>query len=453
MRGRRDRDQVRARVHPGGQAGGRDRGEPVGHVRQVAGVQEHMVGTGGPQLPEDPLRDHVAGCQLGQFVLADHEALAVRVDEVGTLAAQRLRHQRLLVDDGRTAEVQRRGVELDELDVGDHRTGPKRHRHSVAGGDHRVRGDREDLAHAAGRQYHRAGEHRTDTLLGTLAEHVQRHPAGPAGRVLEQVDHERMLDQPDPRVPPHRRMQRPLHLRPGRVAAGVHDPVRVVAAFPGQHEPAVRVPVELGTPAHQLPYPCRPLGDQHLDRRRIAQPDPGDQRVLGVCRRRVERVEHRGDTPLRPPGRTVVDVHLGHHGDVQSGLAQVQRGGEPGDAGADDDHVGVLRPARLRCAQPAGQRGQIHPASVRHGAPGSLRGVRYRAVFPRRYAPQSRQRRPPLRSVPPGRCAGSAIAPSSLVATLLSPDNAGPRCAQCHAGSGRVPRLRTVPCSGVSAEA
>ena len=105
------------------------------------------------------------------------------------------------------------------------------------------------------------------------------------------------------------------------------------------------MPVELGAQAHQLAYPGRALGDQHLDGGRVAQPDAGDQRVGGVRGGRVHRVEHGGDAALGPPGRAVVDVDLGDDRHVQTGLAQVQRGGQAGDAGADHDDVGRLGPA------------------------------------------------------------------------------------------------------------
>ena len=71
-------------------------------------------------------------------------------------------------------------------------------------------------------------------------------------RVGQQVEHERVLDEPDPRVAVHGGVQRPLHLGAGRVAARVHDPVGVVAALPGQHQRAVRVAVERGAEADQL---------------------------------------------------------------------------------------------------------------------------------------------------------------------------------------------------------
>ena len=68
------------------------------------------------------------------------------VDDGGALAAQRLGEQRHRV----VAHRQRRGVELDELEVGEPRAGARRHSEPVAGGLDRVGGARIDAAEAAG---------------------------------------------------------------------------------------------------------------------------------------------------------------------------------------------------------------------------------------------------------------------------------------------------------------
>ncbi len=218
VRGRRHRDQVGSRVDPDGQARRDDCGEPAGQelTAEVTGVEVDVVGTGGQQHPVDPLGDHVPGGQLGQFVLAEHEAFAVGVHQVRALAPQRLGDQRLLGagagHPGVLRHDQRGRVELHELHVGDRRTGPHGQGDPVAGGDPRVRGGREDLPHAAGGQHHRAGQQRADTVLTALAEHVQGDPARrtePTRTVAggpEQIQHQRVLDEPDPRVAAYRRV-------------------------------------------------------------------------------------------------------------------------------------------------------------------------------------------------------------------------------------------------------
>ena len=86
------------------------------------------------------------------------------------------------------AEPQHRRVELHELQVAQHRAGAQRDRHAVAGGDRRVRGRREDLAEAAGRQHDRAARDGTDAVALALAHHVQGHAGDAAVGAREQVE-------------------------------------------------------------------------------------------------------------------------------------------------------------------------------------------------------------------------------------------------------------------------
>ena len=79
--------------------------------------------------------------------------------------------------------------------------------------------------------------------------------------VLEQVDDQGVLDaprcpgRPGPRAA--RRSARGEISRAGGVAAGVGDPVAVVAALAGQGDLAVRVAVELGAEARRARAPAR----------------------------------------------------------------------------------------------------------------------------------------------------------------------------------------------------
>ncbi len=323
-------------------------------LAQVAGVEGDVVGALGPHHAVDRLGHDVARGQLGELVLADHEPRARR--RRAGRRPRRASPPRPAAAAPPVRPERARAVGWNWTNSRSVTSAPAR-RASAAPSPvdtDRVGGRREDLAHPAGGHHDRTGQDGPDAVVGALAEHVQCHSGGPAGRVAEQVEHECVLDQPDPRVAVHGRMQRPLHLGPGRVAAGVHDPVGVVAALAGQHQRAVRVAVELGAPAHQFAHPGRALADQHVDRGRVAQPDSGHERVLGVRLGRVQRVEHRRDATLRPARRAVVDVDLGDDRDVQAGLAQVQGGGQSGDPGTDDDHVGRLGPARLGSARAGG---------------------------------------------------------------------------------------------------
>ena len=102
------------------------------------------------------------------------------------------------------AEPQHGGVELDELEVGDHRAGAQRRRDAVAGGHGGVGGGGVDLAQAAGREHDRAGVRRADAVDLALADDVQGDPADPLVGVLEQVHDQGVLDHLDARVVLHR---------------------------------------------------------------------------------------------------------------------------------------------------------------------------------------------------------------------------------------------------------
>ena len=118
------------------------------------------------------------GREVGERVLALHEALARLVDEEGALAADRLGDERLLAARA-LAEPQHRRVELDELEVGEHGAGPQRGGHAVARRDGRVRRRGVDLAETAGREHDGARVGGADAVDLALADDVERHAADP----------------------------------------------------------------------------------------------------------------------------------------------------------------------------------------------------------------------------------------------------------------------------------
>ena len=97
--------------------------------------------------------------------------------------------------------------------------------------------------------------------------------------------------------------QRPLDLRAGGVAAGVRDPVAVVAALAGQRQLAGGGVVEVGAERDQLADRVGALGDQHPDGLRVAGAGAGDEGVVLVLLGGVARAERGGDAALRPLGR------------------------------------------------------------------------------------------------------------------------------------------------------
>src|SRR5687768_17419834 len=147
MRGRRDRYELARWVDPARLAERIDAREPFAETgAELSSVQVDFPAAG--LLAKNLARDDVAGRELGETMTIAHESLAVGVDECRALAAHGLRHQRERV----LRCIERGGMELDELHVGQLRAGTVRDREAIACGDDGVRRVAVDLAAAAGRQ-------------------------------------------------------------------------------------------------------------------------------------------------------------------------------------------------------------------------------------------------------------------------------------------------------------
>lgn len=334
MGGRGDRDRFGDRVDAVGAAGGQDRGEAVLPHRpaEVAGVQVHVVGAVLLHAARDGLRDDVPRGQFRQFVPALHEAHAVRVDQVGALAAYRLGDQGLLAL-GVRAQEEDGGVELDELEIAHLGAGAQGEGHSVARGDGGVRRRREDLAHAAGGEDDRGGVDRPDTVVLALAHDVQGDARGTALGVREEVQDEGVLHRAQPSRA-YRLDQGAGDLGARGVAARVGDAAAVVAALPGEGQAALGGLVEVRAGRDEPAYGVGALGDQDADRILVAQAGAGDQGVVQVLLGGVALAEGRGDAALGPAGGAVVQAGLGDDDGPQTGGLAAQGRGEARDAGA-----------------------------------------------------------------------------------------------------------------------
>ena len=118
-----------------------------------------------------------------------------------------------------------------------------------------------------------------------------------------------------------------------------------------------------------------PLGDERAHRVDVAQPDPGDERVVRGARRACPRGRRAAAMPPCAHSRRARGEHgLGHEQHPVDPLAQPQGAGQPGDARADDDDVGARRPPGRGRSEATGQR----HGGGRHAGP-SLRRPRGRA--------------------------------------------------------------------------
>ncbi|PKV87071.1 hypothetical protein BX283_4662 [Streptomyces sp. TLI_146] len=384
--GRGDRDRLGDRVDAVGAAGGQDGGEALfPHLgAEVPRVQVHVLGAPQLHLAGDRLGDDVARRQLGKLVLPEHEARPGGVDEMGALSPYRLGDQRLLAL-GVGAEEQHGGVELDELQVGDLGAGPQRQGDAVAGGDRRIGGGREDLAHAAGGEHHGGGVDGPHAVVLALAHDVQGDARRTPVVVPQQVQYERVLDGPYGLLA-DRLDQCAGDLGAGGVAARVGDAAAVVAALAGQRDGAGVVGVEVGAGGDQPPHRVRALGDQQAHRVLVTQARARHQRVVQVLCGGVALAEGRRDAALRPARRAVVEPRLGHHHGGEPGGGAAQGRGQARHARADDHDVRVDGPARGGRVQSYAGPGRTVRRPGHAGAPKFSGMLSIRRVVPTRAA-------------------------------------------------------------------
>ncbi len=304
---------------------------------EVTGVEEHVLGVLFLHAPHDALGDDVPGREFGEFMLSDHEAHAVGVDQVGALASYGLGDQGLLALRVRASEEDGR-VELDELQVAHLGARAQGEGDSVARRHRGVRRRREDLPHAAGREDHRGGVDGSHTVVLAFAHDMQGDAGRTALGVRQEVEHERVLDRAQA-TRAYRLHQCAGDLRAGRVTAGVGDAAAVVAALAGEFQAAFLRLVEVRARRDEPSYRVGALGDEDADRLLVAQARARDQGVVEVLFRGVALAEGRGDAALGPAGGAVVEAGLGDHDRLQAHGIAAQGGGEAGDTGADDHDV------------------------------------------------------------------------------------------------------------------
>ena len=198
---RRHGDQVGHRIDAPRPAGLEDRREALQpHVRaEHAAIQPHVRRALLPHAPHDRLGHDIARSEIGQRMLIDHEACTGRVEQHRTLTPHGLRDEGLLAL-RQGAEPHDRRVELDELDVSDVGAGTQRKGHTVARGDIGIRRLAEDLAEAPGREDHRRGQGRTDTIALSGPHDMERDALRMAPVIEQQVQCQGVLDDLDARI-------------------------------------------------------------------------------------------------------------------------------------------------------------------------------------------------------------------------------------------------------------
>jgi hypothetical protein len=199
--------------------------------------------------------------------------------------------------------------------------------------------------------------------------------------------------------------QRAGDLRAGRVAAGVRDAAAVVPALAGQlYLAGAGVGVEAGPGLDETPHGGGALGHERTDGLLVAQARSGDEGVVEVLVGGVALAERGGYAALGPAGGAVVEPGLGDDDRTETRGVAAERGGQPGDAGADDHDVRVDAPA----GRGGGERGGV---PGHRSAPSGRGMLSMSRVLPTRAATASTASAP---APAPASAPSSKSAPASL---------------------------------------
>ena len=242
------------------------------------------------------------------------------------LGQQWTRHRRV---------VQRRGVELEELEVGHGDPGAQRHGDAVAGGLGWVGRHGEELARAARGQHHLGSSNLLEHAVG-----VEGRDAHAPATLDDEVNGEPLL-QHCGRAVAHSRDERPLDLGPGGRPPGVQDASGGVPTFSGQGQIAAGFAVEHRTEGDELVDTTRPFVDEYphgvdVTQARSRRQGVGQVEVGGV----LVTAHRRRDPPLGPARRRLGQVRLGEHTHPEAGRGgQTDHRGQPRHAGAEDQDV------------------------------------------------------------------------------------------------------------------
>ena len=198
------------------------------------------------------------------------------------------------------------------------------------------------LAGAAGRQHH-ARRLAAHDLAALLEQHVG---ADRAAVLDEDALGQRVLEHGDALTLDQRR-ERELDLEPRLVAACAQHAAGGVRALLAERDLALGV-VEAHAVTHEVGDPRGRLLDEHARGGLVDETGAGFDRVLEVQLGGVARPDRRADAALRVARVRLVDRALRDDQHLGAALVRLQRDEQPGDAGADDQQVGVVRLGHTR---------------------------------------------------------------------------------------------------------
>src|SRR5690606_26556464 len=307
-------------------------------------LQQHVVlvrthAVAGDDFLDHGAGDHVAAGQvLGVRSVTLHEALAMGVDQVATLATATFGHQHAGAGDaGR--------VELPHFDVLHRDAGAQGHAHAVTGVDQGVGGGRIDAAGATGGQDHGLGAN-VDGLAGFDADGDDADDG--AVLVLHQVHGVPLVEERGAalQVGLIQGVQQRVTgtVGGGTGTGGLGGVVRTLGLTTERTlvDAALLGAGERQTHVLELEHGLRTHGTHVLDRVLVTDVVGALDGVVHVPAPvviRVGRSDGAGDAALGGHGVGTGRENLGHHGDLVTTLGQLQRRAHAGATATNDDGV------------------------------------------------------------------------------------------------------------------
>ena len=235
-------------------------------------------------------------------------------------------------------------MELHHLHVGDLGPGPPADSHAVARGDVWIAGVEIDLAAAPGgedRPWRADGEYLSRLLVEQVgADAAVASGEGEATR-RDEVDEVRPLPDLHVRQRTHLCKQAGHYLAPGDVA-GMEDAAHCVSALASKVVAAGPItPVEYDAVLLQFAYALWTCGDDLADRRLVAQPRAGVERVSDMALERVFGIDHARNAALGVVAVAVGGALLRHQQDAPAMLGEVYRAHQPRYAASRHQAVAI----------------------------------------------------------------------------------------------------------------
>jgi hypothetical protein len=282
-------------------------------------------------LTGDRSSDYVSRGELQKGMVALHEALAVRVDEVCAFAAEGLAEEKA----GCSGLREGGGVELVELHIGDGGSGAVGHGDTVAGGDGRIGGVGVDLTGSSAGEERGAGMNVEDASFA-----IEKRGSDDVAVEGKEIDACGPFHKADVWEGAYVAKERDGDLAAGGITVGVEDARAGVCALAGEHQFAV-LAIEGGTPGEEFFYAAGALFDENAGGFWVDEAVACGEGVFVVKGHVFVTSDSDGDSALCVSGVGLGELFLG---DDEDGTCPGEADGraESGDSGSDDEEVDVL---------------------------------------------------------------------------------------------------------------